>query len=855
MKKRTIIALLLVLVALPAIAVFKEENLLQTLTVLKGELQTSVDRIHNRGNSSQKRIEAQHRKLVNLVEESNQLSLMLYSQQRDFTLDLTFALSRATRQYEDFQKSRVPFQDILETMSDELERYDRLSQTLRNIPPVRSDSTVLPETITVLDSISVNFDTLLSLPSFAISDGFEMDSVTTAMRDSCLALSVNLAKYFYDQIKHIEEDSQHYADTDLLLKEAYDYAKTRYEDIQHKVFFGRSRSYFRILRTPARYFQTAIEDYKIKYSVTESLKNESFSSIWKGPVVWFFSFAMLIILALSILVAKIVVSILSKKVKAFNTTYFQEHRGMIITLLGTLLFAILQFIVGIGENTNFYTMGCRMMAEFTLLLATIFASMLIRMDKAQSHASAKAYLPTLLLAFFVIFLRIVFIPDSILILTLPLMVLIFTVWQVLVNLKTHSSVPSADATFLWISAAVMGIATVMSWAGWIMPSVLVLIWWFFQLMLIQVITALTVVLQRRHDNTISKRIAAYRADNAKIPLSKKRGALIEVTWLYDLVKMVAIPILWIWSVPMAISFACRVFNLAVAVNDIFFGPIINVEGWSHLSLFKLLLVVNLFFLFRYLVYAAKAFFRVWKTRSVVSKLGPEMLFKETDINFNLVNNIITLVGWGIYIIIVFRMLRIPTSALTIITTGLATGIGFALKDVLNNFFYGVQLMSGRVRVGDVIECDGIRGTVASLSYQSTQIEATDGSLIAFTNTALFNKNFKNLTRGNQYALVNFQVGVAYGTDVEKARKVILSAIEPLMTKDKYGHEVVDRKRGITVRLADMADSSVNLQVLLYATVDSQFAFAAKAKEAIYNAFNSNGIEIPFPQADIHIKNG
>ena len=126
-------------------------------------------------------------------------------------------------------------------------------------------------------------------------------------------------------------------------------------------------------------------------------------------------------------------------------------------------------------------------------------------------------------------------------------------------------------------------------------------------------------------------------------------------------------------------------------------------------------------------------------------------------------------------------------------------------------------------------------------------------MIYFTNTALFNQNFKNLTRNNSYQLVTFTVGVAYGTDVEKARQVILKALEPLMIKDKYGRDVVDKKRGATVRLQNFGDSSVDLLVLMSVVVDSYASFAGKAREAIYNAFKENGIEIPFPQQDVYIK--
>ena len=93
----------------------------------------------------------------------------------------------------------------------------------------------------------------------------------------------------------------------------------------------------------------------------------------------------------------------------------------------------------------------------------------------------------------------------------------------------------------------------------------------------------------------------------------------------------------------------------------------------------------------------------------------------------------------------------------------------------------------------------------------------------------------------------------YGTDVEKAREVILEALKPLQVKDKYGREVVDPKKSINVRLSNFGDSSVDISVSLFATVDAHYTFAAQAKEAIYNAFAEHGIEIPFPQQDVYIK--
>ena len=207
----------------------------------------------------------------------------------------------------------------------------------------------------------------------------------------------------------------------------------------------------------------------------------------------------------------------------------------------------------------------------------------------------------------------------------------------------------------------------------------------------------------------------------------------------------------------------------------------------------------------------------------------------------------------LFVIIVFSILHIPTSAITTITTGLAAGVGFALKDLINNFFYGIQLMAGRIRVGDKISCDGVRGIVKRVSYQTTQVEDEDGSLIAFTNTELFSKKFRNLNTGRNYEFLKIPVGVRYGTDVELARQVILEAVKPLMTKDKAGRDIVDPSFPVDVRFDGFGDSSVNLVVALYTTVETHYTFPSRAKEAIYRAFRENGIEIPFPQRDVYVK--
>ena len=843
----------LALAAIPAIAVFKEKDLKQTLLVLLSELNTDYENVVRRNAAGAQRIQSQHQALLQLVEQSNELSLMLYSQPQNYTFDLTYALHQVTDQYEKFDSNRLPFDEIIQNMSIELDRYSKLAQTLRNMPPVKIDPSLVPQVGSVLDTIDVKLDTLLHLPSFALKEGFRMDEETAAVRDSCLVLADAMVDHYLESIHRIEVDSEDYAATDKLLKEAYDYAQNRYNVVQKKVFLEGQRNYLSVLKGFGRSFKRAVQDLNLKYGPS-AVDDRGTYSAWRGPIVAGYAFVMLLILIVAMIIATLIVRILVKKVAFFRMPYFQQHKGMLIALTGVVIFSIIILFNSNGRGPEtFINLASRMMGEFAWLLAAIFTSMLIRLDEVQTKPALKAYIPTLFLAFIVVFFRIIFIPNSALNLALPLLVLLFTIWQLAVNIRNLDNVPRSDRLMLWISSVVMAASTIISWSGLVMMAIVILIWWFFQLSLIQTIMAIFNILDRNFENNIKKRQVNYRKHNPRLPLSGSKGSFIEITWFHDLMKMFVIPTLAVWSIPIAISLACNVFNLTVVASDFFMKPLINVEGVVHLSLFKVVLALSIFFLFRYLVYALKAFYRVNLTRSIIEKMDENTVFKESDVNFNLANNIITLVLWGVYVITVFVMLKIPLSALTIITTGLATGIGFAMKDVLNNFFYGIQLMGGRVRVGDTIECDGIRGVVQSLSYQSTQVAAEDGSVIAFTNAALFNKNFKNLTRNHHYEMINFTGGVKYGTDVAKAREVILNAVKPLIVKDKYGRELVDGRKGINVRVKNFGDSAVDMQVVLFATVDAHYTFAAQMKEAIYNAFAQNGIEIPFPQQDVYIK--
>ena len=907
MKKKTLsILLLALLAAIPAFAVFNERNFAKTLSILRSELHQENQKIeHMRARLNQSN-EGQHQRLVEMTKRCNELALILYSQNQDYTFDMTYALDEVTRQYEDYTKQRMPFDEIVSRMNLEIERYEHLAEALRRLPPILGKLDVVP------DSLSAVMDTILLHESLHHhSDGFDiigqtsgetavshrhshvhedgsqhdhahhdhlggilpgghdeeededepfyLDEQGQADRDSCLAYTLNLLAMYTEFRDKIVMDNDHYEAMSSRLSESYNYARDRYRLIQKHIFIDGQDNYFKVLRRLPRYTQLAVQDTRRKYGLGDASEdaNALRHSEWRGPMINGFILFILFYILLATLLSNVAVRLLRGRVAWFKTEEFRQRSPIATLLSGVVIFALTVMIASLFVRQNFFNVASGLLLIYAWLLAAILTSLLIRIPSAHIRRVSRLYLPVALLGLIVITFRIIFIPNRLINLIFPPILLIFTIWQyILCKRGNREKEARGDMMYAWITFAVMLVTTVVAWAGYVLLAIQVFIWWVFQLAAIETITALYRLLERYEEKHLKKRLYDYKKEHRVFDPNRK-DSYIAVTWITDFIKQAAFPILMILSVPLCLWMASDIFDLTEVCKELFYKPffnLVNKDGSAilHLSLYKLVLVSTLFFVFRYLAYLLKAFYRKLTFEKLAAKEGKAYIHAN-EINFTLSDNVIGILVWGSYIAMIIVLLKIPMGALSIVAAGLATGLGLAMKDILNNFIYGIQLMSGRLRVGDFIECDGIRGKVTSISYQTTQIQTLEDTLIAFTNTTLFNKNFKNLTSNNAYEFVKVTVGVRYGTDVEKLRAILLEGSKALMTKDKYGRNIVDPKRGITIAFDNFGASSVDVALKQYVLVEEEIGYIARAKELVYNILNENGIEIPFPQQDVYIK--
>lgn len=842
MKRFFSIVVLLAFSFVPLRSVLNERDIEQSLSVLRVELRQAYLQQKQNMVRWRQMNEAQHTQMLHTMQRSSQAALMIYSQKDDYVFDLTYACHEAQQQYYDFKKKRMPYDRISKKMQTEVRRFDGLIHSLEVLPPAVSAALAKADT-TRRRHMTINKD---SLKKFMLSAQAQKD------RDECIFYAKALRNNYVRFSMQVAEDSASYQRLEVHLKSLHDYAQLRYRDIQQNIFQNAGVSYPTLLSRLPYYWKFAKKDAHDKYSSSQEYRGVR--SEWRGPVVWGYVMFVVSYLIVSIVLSFSIITLLMRRWKRLQKPEMQQRRIPLMMACGVLLFALSIMVASMFLTHNFYVMATGLLVEYAWLLTAIFVSLLIRLSGEQVKDGFKVYTPIILMGLIIIVFRIVFIPNALVNLIFPPVVLLFTIWQWRTTRHNSSDIPRSDRYYTWISLFVMAVSCVFAWIGFTLLAVEIFIWWIFQLTAIQTITLAFNLLDIYEERKLKEKILASGISEEEMEKGIRQGHYITKTWFYDMVHMALVPIAATYSVLLCIYLAADVFDLAATCVTIFMTPFLDVEGVIQLSLFKIVVVAALFFVFRYLCYVSKATYRHMRLEAFFRKTGDRLVMKN-EINLTLGYNIISIVVWGIYIISAIVLLKIPKSGISIVTAGLATGIGFAMKDILNNFFYGIQLMAGRLRVGDYIECDGVQGKVESISYQSTQITTLDDCVMAFLNSTLFAKNFKNLTRNHSYELIKIPVGVAYGTDVAKVRRLIVEEVMSQQTTDKYERPLIDPDRGVRVLFDEFGESSVDLLVVAWVLVSEKVGYKSRAKEAIYNVLNQNGIEIPFPQRDLHVKGG
>lgn len=766
---------------LPSNAVLKEANLDTTLYMLRTELTNYHIDLEKQNQAAKAQQLAVIQELISIVKQADQNSIMLYSQRNGYIFDMTYACHEATEQFKKFKSKAVPFRQMIKKNNVEVARFDSL----------------------------INY--LYGMNTMFLSEEAQVN------RNVDLTLAVNIRRQLVEKQKQLQAYVQAYDRTDRKLQALNDYANRRYEDIQNSIFNNGGDNYLRILRNISMNYKEA------KTSVTEKYKPvPGMMSQWDVRIIFILFgiivFWGLISIFLNLFTIRIVITQLMKHGMFENRKEsFMAKRPCLIMAMTVVTFAVILGIVRMAVTQNFVIMASQLLVEYSWLVGVILVSILLRVDNDKIKNTFRIYSPLMLVGFIVIVFRIILIPNDLVNLIFPPVLLLCTLWQWNVIGRKHNQVLRTDKTYAFISLAVFGVSTIFAWTGFTLLAVQLIIWWTMQLTCVLTITCC--------EGWLS--VYAKRKKLADKAITDK--------WLYRFIYKVLLPISGVLSFIISIYWAADVFNMSDTTWEIFNKDYIKTSNFTA-SLFSISEVACLYFLFNYINITSVDFmrhhFEKADPRSAASKI---VMFK----------NVMQVIIWGIWLMIALNVFQVGKSWLLAIFAGLSTGLGFASKDILENIYYGISLMMGRVKVGDYIICDGTRGKVSSISYTSTMLEATDGSVIAFQNSQLFSKNYKNMTKNHGYELDILEVGIAYGSNVKEVKQILIDALMKL--------DCIYQDKGVKVLLKSFDDSCITLRIVVWVNVLTQAIDDATIMECIYDTLNDHNIEIPFPQREITIK--
>lgn len=255
---------------------------------------------------------------------------------------------------------------------------------------------------------------------------------------------------------------------------------------------------------------------------------------------------------------------------------------------------------------------------------------------------------------------------------------------------------------------------------------------------------------------------------------------------------------------------------------------IGERGWVHIIMAVVVILVGLLVI--------KIIMSV--SRKLINKT------KLKGLAGNFILTIVKVVLVFIYLIIVLRTLGIDTSSLVALFTVGTLAISLALQSIISNFASGMILVTNHpFQEGDFVDLAGVSGTVVKISLFSTKLKTPDNKIVTVPNSSVAGGNIVNYS-SEEKRRVDLTFGVAYGTNVDRVKKVIESVLDE--------HALVLHDDGYTVRLNEQSDSSLNFVCRCWVNGADYWTVYFDLNEEMTKRFEKEGIEIPYNKLDVNL---
>ncbi|MBY0517952.1 MAG: mechanosensitive ion channel [Bacteriovoracaceae bacterium] len=205
--------------------------------------------------------------------------------------------------------------------------------------------------------------------------------------------------------------------------------------------------------------------------------------------------------------------------------------------------------------------------------------------------------------------------------------------------------------------------------------------------------------------------------------------------------------------------------------------------------------------------------------------------------------------FSMFVVVALTFAGIPLTIFTVIGGALAIGIGFGSQNIVNNFISGLILMVERpLKIGDIVEINGIAGTIVEIGTRATRIRTPESKVWIIPNSTFLENPMQNWTNDDAIVRTEVTVGVAYGSNTEVVKKLSLDILSKM--------DFVQQSPRPRVMFDDFGDNSLIFKLQFWADsdqVESMQFCRSEVRYAVESAFRAANIEISFPQRDLHLR--
>lgn len=365
----------------------------------------------------------------------------------------------------------------------------------------------------------------------------------------------------------------------------------------------------------------------------------------------------------------------------------------------------------------------------------------------------------------------------------------------------------------------LGVATVlfalissgMSACGYAFMATTAMMIWFLAAIGIQAGISLTAMAYRFNPETTAQRIAA------------------------SFIFMILVPLIWITVVGGLIYWTAIQFNIQNILENFMARNLCpaDIQG-IQISLWDIVCSISS---------ALILFFVISTIKNIIR------LFYQEKADTGLLASFLTLgtyLIWFGYIIFMMMLFHVSPNSILVVLGGMSVGLGLGLRDIIENFICGIILLVGKsVRPGDVIEFDDTWGLVQKISIRSTVVKTFDDAVINLPNSVVVSKNFRNWTLTGHIIRRDIKVGVMYGSDVAKVKRLLLEIAD--------NEDSVMKHPAPNVLFMDFGASELQFTLRVwFKDLRKHTDSSSRMREEINRVFNENGIVIAYPQLDVHM---